>query len=84
MVKQGDNTMTEEQAREFLEEIRRLRPMQRMFVISVLRQMHDGERTDFGADPKVVHAEYEEWLSGFPADVIEAFESERPGWEVRV
>ena len=53
-------------------------------MVQRLSEMGRGEEHIFDGtySPAEVYALYEEWLSGFHADVIEAFESGK--WEVRI
>lgn len=69
---------------ELVETIRALPPMQRLFTIQELRALHDGEPSVIVGTPDEVRAAYDEWLAGFHPSVIDALESEKPGWEVRI
>ena len=71
-------------AEDCIKALKKLPPMRRLFMVQRLSEMGRGEEHIFDGtySPAEVYALYEEWLSGFHADVIEAFESGK--WEVRI
>jgi len=71
-------------AEDCVEAVKRLSPMKRLFTIQQLHAMARGEDTIFDGltSPEDAIAIFDDWLTGFSPDVIEAFESGK--WEVPI